>query len=150
MCRGEMAGTHHLQINSHSFSKNTKFYLLFINVWLPFQPSLESNLQIVFHDLILNFESNTPTNRPTIFLGVNKTFHIVPNQRILYKLDHYRIRRTTLLWILNFRNAKSSCRWQLFRYRSCYVRSATRKSTRPPPFSDDLSLLRSPLRFAFL
>ena len=33
---------------------------------------------------------------------ISKAFDVVPDQRLLHKLDHYRIRRTTLNWIQNF------------------------------------------------
>ena len=37
-----------------------------------------------------------------ILVGLCKAFDFVPHQRLLHKLDHYGIRRTTLNWIQNF------------------------------------------------
>ena len=35
-------------------------------------------------------------------MDFSKAFDVVPHQRLLHKLDHYRIRGTTLNWIQNF------------------------------------------------
>ena len=46
-----------------------------------------------------HFEKKTQTD---VVLDFSKAFDAVPHQRLLYKLDHYGIRGTTLKWILNF------------------------------------------------
>ena len=56
----------------------------------------ESQLLITTDDLIQNFDSKTQTD--VVVLDFRKAFD-APHQRLLHKLDHYRIRGTTLNWI---------------------------------------------------
>ena len=62
--------------------------------------SCESQLLITTAEFIQNFESKTQTY--VVVLDFNKAFDVVPHQRLLHKLDHYGIRRTTLNWMQNF------------------------------------------------
>ena len=55
---------------------------------------------ITTDEFIQNFESKTQTD--VVVLDFSKSFDVVPQQRLLHKLDHYGIRGTTLNWIQNF------------------------------------------------
>ena len=57
-------------------------------------------LLITTEEFIQNFESKTQTD--VVVLDFSKAFDVVPDQRLLHKLDHYGIRGTTLNWIQNF------------------------------------------------
>ena len=61
--------------------------------------SCESQLLITTDEFIQNFESKTQTD--VVVLDFSKAFDVFPHQRLLHKLDHYRIRGTTLNWIQN-------------------------------------------------
>ena len=56
-------------------------------------------------DLVQNYEDKIQTD--LIVLDFSKAFDVVPHQRLLHKLDHYRIRGSTLLWIQNFLTTRS-------------------------------------------
>ena len=62
--------------------------------------SCESQLLITTDEFIQNFKSKTQTD--VVVLDFSKAFDVVPHQRLLYKLDHYGIRGTTLIWIQIF------------------------------------------------
>ena len=62
--------------------------------------SCESQLLITTDEFIQNFENQTQTD--VVVLDFSKAFDVVPHQRLLHKLYHYRIRGTTLNWIQNF------------------------------------------------
>ena len=80
------------------FSKN----LILLPVQHGFRPkhSCESQLLITTDKFIENFESKTETD--VVVLDFSKAYDVVPHQRLLHKLDHYRIRGTTLNWIKKF------------------------------------------------
>ena len=52
-------------------------------------------LLLTTEDLVQNYEDKIETN--LIVLGFGKAFDVVPDQRLLHKLDHYRIRGSTIL-----------------------------------------------------
>ena len=62
--------------------------------------SCESQLLLTTEDLVQNYEDKIQTD--LIVLDFRKAFDVVPHQRLLHKLDHNRIRGSTLLWIQNF------------------------------------------------
>ena len=62
--------------------------------------SYESQLLLTTEDLVQNYEDKIQTD--LIVSDFSKAFDVAPHQRLLHKLDHYRIRRPTLLWIQNF------------------------------------------------
>ena len=62
--------------------------------------SCESQLLLTTEELAQNYEDKIQTD--LIVLDFSKAFDVVPSQRLLHKLDHYGIRRSTLLWIQNF------------------------------------------------
>ena len=62
--------------------------------------SCESQLLLTTKDLVKNYEDKIQTD--LIVLDFSKAFDVVPHQRLLHKLDHYRIRGPILLWIQNF------------------------------------------------
>ena len=62
--------------------------------------SCESQLLVTTEDLVQNYEDKIQTD--LIALDFSKAFDVVPHQHLLHKLDHYGIRRPTLLWIQNF------------------------------------------------
>ena len=63
--------------------------------------SCESQLLIATDKLIQNFESKTQTD--DVVLDFSKAFDVVPHQRLLHKLDHFRIWGATLNWLQNFK-----------------------------------------------
>ena len=62
--------------------------------------SCKSQLLLTTEDLVQNYENKIQTD--LIVLDFSKAFDVVPHQRLLHKLDHYGIRRQTLLWMQNF------------------------------------------------
>ena len=60
----------------------------------------ESQILITTDEYIQNFEGKTQTD--VVVLDFSKAFEVVPHQRLLHKLDHYGIRRTTINWIQHF------------------------------------------------
>ena len=56
--------------------------------------SCESQLLITTDEFIQNFESKTQTD--VVVLDFSKVFDVVHHQRLLHKLDHYGIQKTTL------------------------------------------------------
>ena len=62
--------------------------------------SCESQLLLTTEDLVQNYEDEIQTD--LIVLDFSKAFDVVPHQRLLHKLDHYGISRSTLFWIQIF------------------------------------------------
>ena len=62
--------------------------------------SCESQLLITTDEFIQNFEGKTQTD--VVVLDFSKALDVVPHQRLLHKLDHYRLQGTTLNWIQNW------------------------------------------------
>ena len=60
----------------------------------------ENQLLLTTKDLVQNYEGEIQTD--LIVLDFSKAFDVVPHQRLLHKLDHYRIRGSTLLRIKKF------------------------------------------------
>ena len=67
--------------------------------------SCESQLLMTTEDLVQNYEDKIQTD--LIVLDFSMVFDVVPQQRLLHKLDHYRIRGSTLLWIHNSLTTRS-------------------------------------------
>ena len=68
--------------------------------------SCESQLLLrIDHRSVQNYEDKIQTD--LIVLDFSNAFDVVPYQRLLHKLDHYGIRRSTLLWIQNFLTTRS-------------------------------------------
>ena len=85
------------QIMSH-FSK--KKNLIPVQHGFQSKHSCESQVLITTDEFIRNFESKTQTD--VVVLYFSKAFDVVPHQRLLHKLDHYRNRGTTLNCFQNF------------------------------------------------
>ena len=66
----------------------------------PAEHSCKNQLLLTTEDLVLNYEGKIQTD--LIVLDFTKDFDVVPHHRLLHKLDHYRIRGPTLLWIQTF------------------------------------------------
>ena len=85
------------QIMSHFSKKKT---LIPVQHGFQSKHSCESQVLITTDEFIRNFESKTQTD--VVVLDFSKAFYVVPHQRLLHELDHYRNRGTTLNWFQNF------------------------------------------------
>ena len=100
MCLCQIARTHYLSEYNDPFTKNE--ILTPVQHGFRAEHSYESQLLFTTKDQVQNYEDKIQTDLIVLDFRRAKAFDVVPHQRLLHKLDHYGIRGSTLLWILNF------------------------------------------------